>query len=79
MSTKTKSRSDRLLTLADLRAEKGIHYTRSWLRQLALDGKFPKPVKLGEGKFARRQWLESEVDAWLAEKRRERDHHGEAA
>jgi len=44
--------------------EKGIPYHRVHLDRLAHRGKFPKPVKLGEGRGGRRRRIEEEVDAW---------------
>jgi prophage regulatory protein len=50
---------------ADLKAKKGINYTRRHLRDLVRDGKFPQPVQLSEARIA---WIEDEVDAWQAAK-----------
>lgn len=51
----------RFLRLADVRAR--VPYSRSTIYQLVAEGKFPKPIRLGERAVA---WLESEVDAWIA-------------
>jgi prophage regulatory protein len=64
----------RLLSLADLRQQKGLRWSRQWLDQLQRRGKFPKPVKLGDGKAGSLAWLEHEVDAWIAERAEARDH-----
>jgi len=45
---------------------KGIPYHRVHLDRLAQRGKFPKPVKLGEGRGGHRRWIEEEIDAWIA-------------
>tara|TARA_R110001599_G_scaffold353459_3_gene592822 strand:+ start:10670 stop:10894 length:225 start_codon:yes stop_codon:yes gene_type:complete len=42
-----------------------IGYSRSHAHALAAQGKFPKPIKLGPRASG---WLESEVNAWLAER-----------
>jgi prophage regulatory protein len=59
----------RVLSYSDLNA-KGIRFSRQWIHQLVLAGKFPKPIKLGE---ATTGFVESEVDQWIAERIRERD------
>ena len=38
--------------------------SRSHLHRLARDGKFPKPIKIGENRSA---WLESDVHEWISE------------
>ena len=38
--------------------------SRSHLHRLAGEGKFPKPIKIGENRSA---WLESEVQDWISE------------
>ena len=38
--------------------------SRSHLHRLARDGKFPKPIKIGENRSA---WLESDVQEWISE------------
>ena len=38
--------------------------SRSHLHRLAREGKFPKPIKIGENRSA---WLESEVQDWISE------------
>jgi predicted DNA-binding transcriptional regulator AlpA len=60
----------RVLTFEDLRPEKGISFSRYWLRQLIAQKKFPQPISLG-GK--RRAWLAHEVDQWIRERAAERD------
>ena len=46
--------------------------SRSHLHRLARDGKFPKPIKIGENRSA---WLESDVQEWIRECLRK--HHAE--
>ena len=38
--------------------------SRSHPHRLARDGKFPKPIKIGENRSA---WLESDVQEWISE------------
>jgi prophage regulatory protein len=47
--------------------EKGIYYSRVHLARLIAAGKFPAPVEVGTGRIA---WIESELEAWLAERPR---------
>ena len=42
----------------------------STLYSLMREGKFPKPVKLGEGKNAGVRWYEDEVKEWIASRPR---------
>ena len=70
----------RLLTREQLAAEKGIALKRMQLWRLVTRGDFPKPVKQGIGSRAHNSWIESEIDAWLKKKARERfAKSGEAA
>jgi predicted DNA-binding transcriptional regulator AlpA len=59
----------RLLGYKDLPA-KGITWSRQWLSVQIAKGKFPKPIALGE---STRAFLESEVDAFIEQRIRERD------
>jgi prophage regulatory protein len=54
----------RLLNYQDLR-ERGISFCKLHLDRLAKDGYFPKPIKIGRNTKA---WLESEIEAYLAER-----------
>ena len=38
--------------------------SRSHLHRLARDGRFPKPIKIGENRCA---WLESDLQDWISE------------
>jgi prophage regulatory protein len=60
----------KLLDYQSLRA-KGFPYSRTHLWRLVKVGKFPKPVKLGDG--ARNAWVEEEIDALIAERMAARD------
>lgn len=57
-----------LLAFPDLKA-KGIPFTRQHLHRLIKGGRFPAPLKLGEGT---NRWLEHEVDQWLVDRAMER-------
>jgi prophage regulatory protein len=60
----------RVLSYPELRERKGIVWSRTHIYRLINAGKFPQPLKLGEGTTA---WLEAEVDRWLASHVSERD------
>lgn len=60
----------RVLPRKDLRTEKGIDYSDAHLYRLIRDGKFPKPIKLGENRNA---WVEEEIDRWLRERIEQRE------
>jgi prophage regulatory protein len=59
----------KVLTYPALRERKGIPYTRAHLWRLEREGRFPRRVAIGENRIA---WIESEIDAWLAEKAAQR-------
>jgi prophage regulatory protein len=58
-----------LIDYSGLRA-KGITFSKTHLWRLVKAAKFPKPVKLGEGRNA---WVESEIDRYIAQKVADRD------
>jgi prophage regulatory protein len=60
----------RVLTFDQLKPEKGIVYSRDHLRRKVAAGEFPAPIPISERRIA---WVESEVDAWLAERAAKRD------
>jgi prophage regulatory protein len=65
----------KLLSPDDLLA-RGIPYSRSQLNRRIAAGTFPAPIKLGgadAGVSTKTAWIESEVDAWLEERVKERD------
>ncbi len=70
MTSKTSTRTRRVLSYDDLRSEKGIRFSRQWILQLIKQGKFPKSVKLGEASIG---FVESEVDAWIESLIEQRD------
>jgi prophage regulatory protein len=51
----------RLLSLEDLKTQKGIRFSRVHTHRLVKAGRFPVPVKLG----SRNAWVESEIDEYL--------------
>ena len=55
----------RILSYDELRAQKGIPYSKVHLWRLERDGKFPKRVPLGQ---SRHGWLDSEIDDWVLER-----------
>jgi prophage regulatory protein len=58
-----------LLSYSDLRA-KGIPYSTVHIWRLEKAGEFPKRVPIGR---ARHGWLETEIDAWIADRVAARD------
>lgn len=60
----------KLLSMDELKPEKGISYSRPHLFRLIKAGKFPVPLKLGENRNA---FVEAEIDAWLEARLAERD------
>ena len=59
--------SDRVLTYPDLKARKGISYTRQHLSRLEEKGLWPQRIQYGPGRVG---WLESEVDEHLSKQPR---------
>jgi prophage regulatory protein len=57
-------------------AEKCIYYSKPHLWRLEKAGKFPKRVPTGPGRYA---YVESEIDAYIAQKITERDTASHAA
>lgn len=53
----------KLLRYSDLKAIKGINFSRRHLYNLEAVGKFPIRVPLGANSVA---WVESEIDAYIA-------------
>ena len=44
---------------------KRLGYHPGHVMRLVREGKFPKPIKLGEGEAGAVRFVETEVDAWL--------------
>lgn len=60
----------KLLSIDELKPEKGIRYSRPHIYRLIKAKKFPKPVPLGENCVG---FVEAEIDAWITAKITERD------
>ena len=60
--------SEKLMRLREVRRRTGK--SRSGIYRGIADGTFPAPVKLGERASA---WVESEIEAWIADRIAERD------
>jgi prophage regulatory protein len=56
---------NKLLDFKDLKATRGIHFSRTHLARLENEHKFPIRVQLGAKRIA---WVLTEVDEWLAAK-----------
>lgn len=54
----------RILKVADVAAYIRVHPMTIW--RWAREGKFPKPVRLTQGRGGVTVWRVAEVDAWLA-------------
>jgi prophage regulatory protein len=59
----------RVLCFSDLRALKGIPWSRAHVWRLVRAGHFPAPLKLGLGTNG---WLSGEIDDWIAARAAER-------
>jgi prophage regulatory protein len=75
MSSAEAKRNVRVISYKDLKAQKGIAFSRQWLARLIALNRFPKPINLGEATVA---FVEDEIDAWLTARVRERDERAEA-
>ena len=53
----------RFLRFKDLRAVKGIPFSRMHVWRLEREGRFPRNVKIGVNTVA---WVEAEIDAWMS-------------
>ena len=61
-------RLERLLTSRQITEETGLH--RSTINRLRQNGDFPEPIPTGP---RGRRWRESDIRAWLAERRAAKD------
>jgi predicted DNA-binding transcriptional regulator AlpA len=61
----------RLLSIDQVRAEKGVHLAVRYIRKLIRLGRFPRPVALAGGR--RKVFIESEIDDYIAGKIADRD------
>ena len=55
----------RALRYEQLKSEKGITWSRQYIRRLEKAGRFPHHFYVGPQTIA---WLESEIDTWLDER-----------
>jgi len=63
----------KVLTRDELRRLKGIPWGRQHLARKVQANEFPRPFKLGNGAQAWNVWLETEIDAWIAQRAAERN------
>ena len=61
-----------VLTFRELKTLKKWPFSRGHTRRLVRSGKFPKPFKASDGPSSSNLWLESEIDAYLAERNKTR-------
>lgn len=59
--------SARIIPRREVQARTGL--SRSYIYRLSKDGDFPRPVQLTPYRIG---WVESEIDAWIAERIRAR-------
>lgn len=55
----------RLLSMADLKVEKGIPYSPSYIYRLIKRGQFVQPIRLSNHRIA---FYEHKIDAWIDER-----------
>jgi len=72
-ATSENKTSSRLIRLPEVRRR--VPLCRATLYQLIAQGRFPKPISLGERAVA---WVESEIDAWVEAKVRGTRGEGQA-
>jgi prophage regulatory protein len=70
------SLASKILSPHELRTLKGIRFSRMHIWRLTKAGKFPAPIKLGDGTNG---FLEAEIDAWIDTRVAERDERSAAA
>ena len=61
----------KFLSKKDVRAKVTLSPTQ--IGRLEGEGKFPKRMRLGIGRYSRVAWIESEVEAWMEARIAERD------
>ena len=62
--------NDEPILLTRRQVEKAISLSCSQIYALMKLGKFPQPVKLGEGKRAAVRWHRAEIEEWLSKRPR---------
>jgi prophage regulatory protein len=60
----------RLIDYDNLKPLKGVNYSKVQLWRLERQKRFPERISVGPQRYA---WVESEIDAWIAERIRARD------
>jgi prophage regulatory protein len=60
----------RVLRFPELKDRKGIDWKRKTIIQKIHEGKFPRPMNLGDNTVA---WDEAEIDEWILARKHERD------
>jgi prophage regulatory protein len=73
LTAKQSQNEARLIRLREVMAKTGL--SRSYVYALAQKGQFPTPVKLTERSSA---WIESEVQAWIDGRIKQREEMGAA-
>ena len=63
VSTKEVCTMEQIIKLSELKDIVGL--SRSSIYRMSSEGKFPKPIKLGERSSG---WLQSEVEQWIEER-----------
>jgi predicted DNA-binding transcriptional regulator AlpA len=64
----------RIIRFPRLAPDKGINFCRQQIRRKVAAGEFPPPITLDNRESkASIGWLESEIDAWIAERAALRD------
>jgi len=66
----------RILSLPELKTEKGIPFSRAHLDRLIKAKRFPAPIKIG---VHRNGWVEAEIDTFLESLAKARNSQAEAA
>lgn len=61
----------KLLRFPELKGTRGIHFSRRHLLRLEDKGTFPKRVQMSENAVG---WVEEEIDQYVADRIRARDH-----
>jgi predicted DNA-binding transcriptional regulator AlpA len=55
----------RTLAYRQLKPEKGVPWSRQYIRRLEKAGRFPHHIKIGANTIG---WLEDELDTWLEQR-----------
>jgi prophage regulatory protein len=58
----------KIFSISELRTEVGLSQRTVW--EMVSAGTFPRPIRIGPRRVG---WLAKEIDAWLAERIRQRD------